>query len=285
MSRRPLFPPVFAPTVSHPMVDDFTLRALRHQQKQSPGVPLGVTIPLRNHPIWSGNNELGIELPLSDVPVNSVFERTVLKLDEFGPPRVWTLLLGTNFDPAGDSTAATLLTALIEPGGGGTTQAIRADWINGTVLRLPMNSVSVKVRGFLGPAVTAGASIPNDIRVRVSLAEGDIGGLPPQLTREIIAAQGALDPSQTAAAVPPYAKQVKLSARSQAAADALFAAGNYLNFYPAKGAAVLASIRAQDALTYMDGGLPVPNGSAWLGFVNTTTPGDIRFWATFDLCL
>jgi hypothetical protein len=292
--RNPPIPPrVFAPTVSHPIMDDFTLRALRHQAKQVPGTPAVFELPLRQHPMWSGNNSLGVEVPIADVSETAVFERTVLKLDEWGMPDVWTVSLSTNFVSkfGVNDDEAFFLIGSFEIGCGGAVDQFEVDWRNGTTFRLPMNALSVKVRGLVGdPAGGAGSAIPTDLAVRVLVSKSNQSGLPPQATSfGQLSTNGAVDPSTPASAIPKYAKSFRPLGLTHAAADAMFAAGNYWDFYATKGSGgtLIGSIRALDAVNYLGGvgGIPIPNPARFVVFNNNAAPADVRFDYVFDLCL
>lgn len=295
MSRKPLFPPVFAATASHPLVDDFSLRAARQQARQAPGTPPVFPLPLRNHPLWSGNNSLGFELPIIDVSETAVFERTVLKLDEWGMPDVWTVVLSTNFQSQFgiNDDQAFLLIGEIEFGAGGAVDQVTVDWLNGTVLRLPMNALSVKVRGVAGdPAGGAGSEIPEGLAVRVLLSKANHSGLTPQLTSAgQVASGGGLDPSSGATTIPKYAKSFRPMARTDAAAAALFAATNFWQFYGTRGVGgtLLGSIRASDSLNYLAslGGIPIPNSARFVILNDNAAviPGDPRFNYVWELAL
>src|SRR5690348_14003177 len=55
--------------------------------------PVAPVIPSNGS--WTGNNQLGIELPFAPDSNN---RQTILKLDEWGPPDVWTISLFTRDD-------------------------------------------------------------------------------------------------------------------------------------------------------------------------------------------
>lgn len=300
MAKKPLFPPVFAPLVNRPMVDDFTLRAARLQTTQKPpGATLSQDIPLRTHPLWSGNNSLGFELDLEqDANSSEVFGRTVLKLDEWGMPDVWTIALSTNFVPVDFSNGvrpdspAFALEGSLEWGSGGASDNLTLDWVTGTVLRLPMNALNIKIRGLVGTSIGGvDATVPSDLRARVTLAKGPLDGLPPQLSRNVLAVLNTPAPWIGAINVPRYAKSFVPFGRDQASADRLFAAGNYWVFYanspalPGVGQ-IVSMLRAQDALQYMGGeGIPIPAPARLVGFINTVIPDDVRVKLVFNLCV
>lgn len=282
-------PRVFRPNVSETLVDDFTLRAARQRARQAPALPLVMPVPLRTHPIWTSNNSLGFELRIDDASASALFERTVLKLDEFGMPETWTLALSTNFEANSDNAdQAFFLVGLLEIGSGGVVDQIGVDWRNGTTFRLPMNALNLKVRGFFGtPAGGPGSVVPSGFAVRAILSRANQSGLPPQLTAQLSASNGAADPSDTAVAVPKYAKTFKPVATTAAAATAMFAAGNFWEFWATSGAGgtLIGTLRAQDVPSYLGGGIPIPNPARFVSFNNNAAPAALDYRVVFDLSL
>lgn len=207
MSPRPLFPPVFGATVSHPLVDDFSMRAMRQQQRSAPpGLPIVQPLPLRNHPMWSGNNELGRETPFAPDANN---RQTVLKMEEWGEPRAWTLCLGMNYDRSNPDSAFTAFTVLaeIQFGVGGTTQLVEVDWRQGASITLVANTIVVNA---IYPfQEVAGASVPSDLILRANVSRG--ATTKPRPTRSFT--RLLFDNASAAAdfiAVPPFAKSVSI---------------------------------------------------------------------------
>ena len=145
-------------------LDAATLDSATRGSKVRSPVPVAETFP-RKGP-WSGNNQLGVELPFTASPEHP---QTLLKLDEWGLPEVWTISLGYRLDvdiPAGQAFDAL---AEIEFGSGGITQQLVCDWEVGTVLSLPMNAVNVRARW--NPAAQ-NLPFPEGVRISVQLARG-----------------------------------------------------------------------------------------------------------------
>lgn len=93
---------------------------------------------LRKGP-WSGNNQLGYKLPFAPDANN---RQSVLKLDEWGFPELWTISLGIDGFPGGAFDRFGVR-AVISFGAGGSVQTIDVDWRNGTQISLVMNAVDV----------------------------------------------------------------------------------------------------------------------------------------------
>ena len=127
--------------------------------------------------IWSGSNELGYYL---EIEGSTDLRKSVLKLSEWGMPKIWTIMLGVDTNNVNFLTTPTVfgLIAELAAGAGGTTQEVEVDWVNGTCVSLPMNALSVIVR-----YDQELAGIPVDygtLRTRVTLCEGvRPGGIPP----------------------------------------------------------------------------------------------------------
>lgn len=124
---------------------------------------------------WSGDNQLGYQAKYGPDQRQT---QTILKLDEWGPPEIWTISLYIlnglkTFDGFG-------LKARIDFGAGGSTQVVEIDWANGAQISLPMNAVNVQA--IWHDTITAEGA---GLQVGVQLSRGTRGGtLPPRLTLE-----------------------------------------------------------------------------------------------------
>jgi hypothetical protein len=159
---------------------------------------------------WSGSNELGYIL---DIEGSLDLRKSVLKLSEWGMPEMWTIMLGldlTNVNFTGSVTSFGLI-ATISAGAGGTIQELEVDWVNGTMLSVPMNALSVGVsydQFFPGFPANYGT-----IRTRVTLARGlRPGGIPPIRTLHTEAALSNNNFS-TLQSIPSFARKVALYTR------------------------------------------------------------------------
>lgn len=124
---------------------------------------------------WSGNNQLGTETKFAPDSNN---RQTVLKLDEWGPPEIWTVSLYIRDDL--QTFNGLDIAAIVEFGAGGSTQTIELDWSNGTQISLPMNAVNVIA---VVRSVTAFNSEGPGLHLGVQLSRGRRGGsIPPRFT-------------------------------------------------------------------------------------------------------
>ncbi len=124
--------------------------------------------------LWSGYNQLGYQAKYGPDDRGT---QTILKLDTWGPPEVWTISLFIKGSFA--SFNGFNIKATINFGAGGSTQIYKCDWLNGTQISLPMNAVNVVADFSDVDIVTEGKSM----QVGVQLARGARGGTrPPILT-------------------------------------------------------------------------------------------------------
>lgn len=188
--------------------DQFERRA--HEIQRVPGAADGIAIiPAKRGP-WTGNNQLGNERAFAPDENN---RQTILKLDEWGFPRQWTLSLGLTYDtrlydPAGSFFS---MTAEVEFGVGGVTQFLEMDWLQGAAIALPMNALNV-VASF-NPGLNEGGqpiSLPEDLRLRASLCHGQISGLNP--TRTKVFATGV----DSFIEIPSFARDVRIFSTTDA---------------------------------------------------------------------
>jgi hypothetical protein len=182
MSRRPLFPPIFAPTVSRPLVDDFALRAQRQRARQQPpGIGSVFELPTRNSPLWDGNNELGKEVGFAADANN---RQMVLKLEPWGEPRVWTTLLGITYTPINLPGAGFYnIIAQVVAGVGGAVQEFEVDWLEGTSFSCTMNALTITA----AYEQIGGTSleVPPDLRLRATVGRQPLSTASPP-TRSFI---------------------------------------------------------------------------------------------------
>lgn len=151
---------------------------------------------------WSGDNQLGYELPFQKVLSN---QATVVKMDEWGPPVVWTMSLGIK--EIKDNTLAHDIVAQIEFGVGGITQKLLCDWNSGAQVSVVANAINVIA---LYRGLSVGINADDDLRISVQLGRGSrpTSGLAPVYT---LAKRVTLNAGAAARyALPPYAKAVRL---------------------------------------------------------------------------
>lgn len=196
MSRRPLFPPVFAPTVSHPMIDDFTLRAQRLQARSAPTLPMAQNVPLRQHPMWSGNNEFGFEAPFQPDATN---RQMILKLGEFEHPKVWSVMLGADIPFTSNFLSLFNIVAEVSVGSGGIVDQFEVDWSPGVAFNVTGNTLIINAR------YESNTSVQDGVRLRAMVGQGSIDGATP--TRSFVLNQpvGVGDPFR----MPRYARSMQ----------------------------------------------------------------------------
>ena len=102
---------------------------------------LAVYLTYPRNGAWSGDNQLGYEVPFE---LNAATPQSIIKLDEWGFPMVWTVSLAIRLDtelPAATSFSAT---ATVAYGAGGITQTFEVDLVDGVMFSLPMNAIDIK---------------------------------------------------------------------------------------------------------------------------------------------
>lgn len=140
------------------------MSAQKRQQSAANASSTVVVIPPNGS--WSGDNQLGTMRP---VKVDSTRRQTILKLDEWGAPDVWTLSLYLQEQNPLNTLGDIAIKARIEFGAGGSTQIIEVDWENGVEISKAMNAVNVI-------AEFGGIDTVVPINLGVQLARGGRGG-------------------------------------------------------------------------------------------------------------
>lgn len=229
------------------------------------------------HGPWSRSNNLGVEVAWSAA---QAYEQTVLQLPEWGPPHQWCVVLGMN-EYAPGANYFFEVTALIDFGSGGAMQHAEVTWLNGTILSLPCNALTILARYDYGGGVIAA---PADLRLRVNLARDTRPGgrTPVRLVRDSALA-GALSPARII--IPPFTRSIELIPNSDPAVADFFAAGNYVVFSFAG-----AAIPATAGLIYLNDygtryrSIPIPSHARYVRFYNSTA-APLGFTWQFNLAL
>lgn len=152
--------------------DQFERRAREIQRMPAGSQPV-IIVPSKSGP-WSGNNQLGNEQGFAPSANN---RQTILKMDEWGFPQVWTVQLGMSFT---DSTNAFFqVVAVVKAGVGGTTQTFEVDWAQGMSFSCVFNALNVEA--FYGETT----SVPNDIRLSVQIGKRSLSSARPTRTIRI----------------------------------------------------------------------------------------------------
>lgn len=244
-AKKPLFPAsspvvlpaVFAPIVSRPMLDDFSLRAARQAAKAAPaGLSISQDLPLRSHPMWSGNNEIGNEVPFAPDANN---RQMILKMGEWGPPKVWTGALGIiHSDITGSATRALAIQAELQFGSGGIIQEAVIDWLEGTTFTMPFNSIVVTAVYAASPV-----GLPTDIRLRATVGVGEKErGRPPIFSIQVPSmVTGGGTVQSDIFRVPAFAKSVMVVDRSTSNGS-VYSTNFSLRFHPNNDPAMIKAI-------------------------------------------
>lgn len=238
------------------MVDDFTLRANRQRSRAQPaGVPMMYPLPLRNHPMWTGNNELGRE---AEFAPDSNNQQTVLKLEEWGAPEVWSVHLGMKFDEAQIAAANGFsVIAKVQAGVGGAVQEFEVDWTYGTTFSCVMNALTVAAE------YDDISDIPTDLRLIATVCKGKVCNLPPTRTKYFAVAAG---PGATTFSIPKFARSVYFG-NANNAGTSVYSANCEIQVQSALGGGTGIRIVGTD-LQPLGGSVPIPNGARFVNVIN-----------------
>jgi len=222
--------------------------------------------------VWSGNNQLGVELPFQ---IDANLEQTVFKMDEWGFPQIWTIALsvfvpdlkvGQFFDVIGE----------ISYGSGGVVQTFDVDWVDGTVFSLPMNAINVRAK-WSELATIGGIFPPPGVRISVIASRGSIRharATKTQFFGEIAAGatvQNTFVAPPVFPGIPTFAKSVVVTASTAAGAALLYAASTELWFLGNDNTGVPA------VLQVVPGNMLGPTTS-----FKVPIPANARYWTIFN---
>ena len=209
---------------------------------------------------WSGNNQVGIELPFAPGANN---RQTILKFDMRGPPRVWTLTLGLlrgevnvlqSFD----------VTAVIGFGVGGVTQEVRIDWKEGATITMPFNALNVIAEYGIE------FDSPTDLFLRASIGVGSAVSAFPTKTDAVLVNTDTAAVAAPLPTIPNFARDVQIVASNSTATNLFFTGGvgvAELEFYKDQTGLNRVSGIAGDLVLNYARGIPIPNGARYYHLV------------------
>lgn len=176
--------------------------------RRQPIVPRVASVVPRNGG-WSGDNQLGSVVSFQR---NARATQTILKMDEWGPPEMWTVSLCINERPASGLFVFDV-EAEINFGVGGATQTLKCDWNVGTQISVVMNAVNVVARY---RSVSIGIA-EDALKLSVQIARGGraTSGIPPVYT--VIKGENLLATETVREPLPDFTKSVRLMASSLSA--------------------------------------------------------------------
>lgn len=183
--------------------DQFERRA--HEKDRTPGSSSAISIVPSKRGPWTSNGQLGIERAFAPDENN---RQTVLRLDEWGFPEIWTLCLGLTYDADLYASGLVLsgsfgVVAEIEFGTGGVIQQVEIDWRTGASICLPMNAVNV-IASFSSVPTEGGVPVlPQDLRLRANIVHGMLPQACPTRTYTLSDASEIVQ-------IPPFAKSFRV---------------------------------------------------------------------------
>lgn len=283
---KPLFPPVFAPAVSHPLVDDFALRAARMRARQQPpGIGSVYALPQRQSPIWGGNNEIGNQV---DFAADANNRQMVLKMEEWGEPGVWTTMLGLTYTPINlPGLGFFNVVGEIVAGVGGAYQEFEVDWVEGTTFSCPLNALTVTAKYEQIGGTTL--QVPPDLRLRATVGRKPLTNSAAP-TRTIVSpvATSALGFSP-AVIIPKFARRMSpiatFSGGGVSGSTPYIAGASYAWQSNPSAPSTIGVFSGADFLTgFGANGIPIPPAARAVVLLNSTG-GDIRVAYCFHLAL
>lgn len=193
------------PGINQDEVFDEQFERRAHEIQRTPGSSNAVSVvPTKKGP-WSGNNQLGIERAFAPDANN---RQTILKLDEWGFPQMWTLALGLTYDAEAYGSSGLVtgnfgVVAEVEFGTGGVIQYVEIDWKMGTSIVLPMNALNVVASFSSVPTEGGEVALPPDLRLRANVVHGALTQASPTRTIDLATTNGST-------LIPPFAKRFRL---------------------------------------------------------------------------
>lgn len=200
-----------------------------------------VTFAYPRKGVWSGDNQLGVELPF-ELDANN--QQTIFKMDEWGFPQVWTISLGIELPKALIQGQIFDVVAQVSFGSGGIIQDFEVDWVEGTIFSLPLNAINVRAR-WSSRALIAGIFPPKGIRISTLIAKGALRHARATFTSFF----GNLDPGESVIGfgnvfqpIPAFAKSVVVTPVGPGDAALLYDPASSLSFFMNENTAVPANI-------------------------------------------
>lgn len=246
-------------------VEDVALQEAKRDQ----GTPM-VQLAYPRKGIWSGKNQLGVELPFE---LNPTTPQTVFKMDEWGFPEVWTISLSLTVPTLVAGQAFDLI-GEVSFGSGGIVQNFEVDWVEGTIFSLPMNAINVRAR-WSALAAISGILPPQDCRVSVIAARGGIRHARATATQgraEVIPAGAFLGAPGPFIRIPAFAKSATLVSGFGGVSTALYSATTFFQLYTNESSTV-----GNIEIVSIPGSMLGPTAS-----FKVPIPANARYWTLFN---
>jgi hypothetical protein len=204
---------------------------------------------------WSGNGQLGYTTKFKPNVDN---RQTILKLDEWGMPQVWTVALGIKDNRDDIAAGSMAVQAVVSFGSGGVTQEVLLDWKQGAVFSVPMNAINVQAQYVL----SSGAG-DIDIELSVNLSKGTHSGITsPTFTTNLLLTGGLGNIGLRE--IPKFATHATLY-RPSILSDDPYVTNSFYDFHGIGGSAdTIATVEGPNVLSYGALGIPIPNGSKYM---------------------
>ncbi|MGB1276208.1 MAG: hypothetical protein ACPG77_10700 [Nannocystaceae bacterium] len=177
--------------------DQFERRSNELNRKPYRGAQRVSIVEQRQGP-WSGNNQLGNSVEFAPDTNN---RQTVLRVDEWGMPQVWTLMLGISHEELTTNDGFGVV-AKLSAGSGGAVQDLEIDWIEGTAITLPMNALDVVAEYSIQD------ELPTNLVLTATAVRGRLAGAKPTRTQRFSIPDNS---TSDAVLIPPKATSLELA--------------------------------------------------------------------------
>lgn len=248
--------------------DQFERRA--HEIQRIPGGDSGVSIiPAKQGP-WTGNNQLGIEREFQD---NTEARQSILKMDEWGFPQVWSVMLGMTFS---DPVAEFSVIAEVECGVGGAIQTFEMDWNQGATFSCVANALNIVA------VYSETTSVPEDLRLSAIIGHRSLNGNKPTRTVNVRQPNAPAD-QLVVIAIPKFAYQMTVIPRANT--SPFDAAITYEMFTADGSGGSLASFTGDVLASPYGGTVRIPGGANVLNMDSSNPLKATQCALVFDLAL
>lgn len=264
------FADVYPPPGGDEIFDDQFLRRAREIHRIPNDLKPVHVVPMKNGP-WSGNNQLGILQPFE---ANAQNQQTILKLDEWGFPRIWTVHLAMDFNDAISSTFEVV--AKVLAGVGGNTIEFEVDWSRGASFSFAFNALNVVA------SYSTTTDLPDDLKLGVLIGHNQLPGARPTrtFTNLLFLAGG-----NQVIKVPKFAKYYRVLPVTLGVQIPYQAGVTFELLGSGSGAIFKSAFDGTNYFTFNPSGkVPIPGGTEKL-FINNASANNFQATVEFELAL
>jgi hypothetical protein len=229
------------------------------------------TVPAQSPGPWTGSPAIGQTQNFARGSNNT---QNLVKLDEWGPPDVWTVTLGATYsDNRWPAISGNLgIRAQIEIGVGGATKTFEIDWADGVAFSVTANTIRVNAFYFpFAPGIPIAP--PTDLKLTALLARGSRGGSGrfPTWTGQYIGVNTVGAPLITTfMRIPDFATELYVLPQNLGGVVSPYNAANHVHLYESTNPGLTAGIEIYDTpLNVLSQVVPlrIPGSARYYNFV------------------